>query len=94
MQRIERTKIQARNEGRAIRDGEFTTACAQACPSDAIVFGDLADPNSRVRKLHELERKYELLAELNTHPRNVYLARVVNPHPLLAADKSDEHGKH
>ncbi len=94
IQRIERTKIQARNEGRAIRDGEFTTACAQACPSDAIVFGDLADPNSKVRKLHGLGRKYALLAELNTHPRNVYLARVTNPNPVLAAEKSDEHGKH
>jgi MoCo/4Fe-4S cofactor protein with predicted Tat translocation signal len=104
VQRIERHKIQARNEGRPIRDGEFTTACAQVCPTDAIVFGDLADPESRVSKLHALNRKYPLLPDLNTHPRNVYLARISNPSPSMPAAKkaesghspadSDEHGKH
>ncbi len=78
VQRIQAVKITARNEGRALTDGEITPACAQSCPTQAIVFGDLNDPQSRVRKLHEHNRAYGILEELNVRPRTKYLGRVRN----------------
>jgi molybdopterin-containing oxidoreductase family iron-sulfur binding subunit len=84
VQRIERARILARNEKRLIRDGEFTTACAQACPSRAIVFGNLNDPKSEVSRLHQDGRRYDLLHELGTRPRTAYLARIRNPNPELS----------
>jgi len=84
VQRIQNAKITAKNQRVALEDGDIVTACQQACPSEAIVFGDLNDPNSRVTKLHEDRRAYALLnAELNTKPRNRFLARVRNPNPKL-----------
>ncbi len=83
VQRITRTRIEANNDRRRIEDGEVKTACQQACPTDAIVFGDLNDDKSRVRALHDRQRSYKMLWYLNTEPRNVYLARVRNPHPDL-----------
>jgi MoCo/4Fe-4S cofactor protein with predicted Tat translocation signal len=79
LQRIEAAKIAAGNERRAIRDSEITPACAQTCPSGAIVFGDLNDPQSRVAQRHALPRAYALLEELNIKPRTRYLARLRNP---------------
>ncbi|HSH34550.1 MAG TPA: hypothetical protein VLB31_13070, partial [Actinomycetota bacterium] len=70
---------QARMEDRPIRDGEFTTACAQACPSDAIVFGNVRDPESRVAKRKQDPRGYRILEELNVRPAITYLAKVVLP---------------
>jgi len=84
VQRIERARIQSRIEGRAIRDGELTTACEQACPAQAITFGSLNDANSAVARLHRDQRRYDLLHELGTLPRTAYLARVKNPNPELA----------
>ncbi len=84
VQRIQNTKIRAKNEKRDIADGEIKTACQQTCPTEAIVFGDLNDPKSRVQKLQKLPRSYALLGELNNHPRVQYLARVKNPNPELA----------
>jgi molybdopterin-containing oxidoreductase family iron-sulfur binding subunit len=80
VQRIKTVTIRARNEGwSALPDGLIVPACAQACPTDAIVFGDLNDPHSRVRKLHDHNRAYTLLDELNVKPRTKYLARLRNP---------------
>jgi molybdopterin-containing oxidoreductase family iron-sulfur binding subunit len=79
IQRIEAVKIASGNDKRPIRDGEIVPACAQTCPTQAIVFGDLADPNSRVAKLHRHDRAYGILTELDTRPRNLYLARLRNP---------------
>lgn len=83
VQRIQNVKIPAKNEKRKIRDGEIQPACAQACPTDAIVFGDMSDPTSRVSKLKALPRNYDVLAELNVKPRTSYLARITNPNPEL-----------
>jgi molybdopterin-containing oxidoreductase family iron-sulfur binding subunit len=89
VQRIQNVKIAAKNKlGDAdrgvIRDGAITSACQDACPSDAIVFGDLNDTTSKVRGRHDSKRAYAALAELNTKPRTVYLGRIKNPHPELA----------
>jgi MoCo/4Fe-4S cofactor protein with predicted Tat translocation signal len=83
VQRINRARIDARNQGRPIRDGEIKTACQAACPGEAIVFGDINDPASRVAKLKAEPRNYGLLAELNTRPRTTYLAQVKNPNPAM-----------
>ncbi len=84
VQRIERSRIDARVVGRKIADGEILTACQQGCPSQAIVFGSLNDPGSNVSKQHQDPRRYDLLHELGTRPRTAYLARVRNPNPELA----------
>jgi molybdopterin-containing oxidoreductase family iron-sulfur binding subunit len=84
VQRIEAAKIDADKENRAVRDGEIVTACQQACPTDAIVFGNMNDPNSKVSKRKATERDYQALADLNYRPRTSYTAAVINPNPELA----------
>ena len=84
VQRINKVRIDARNAGRPIKDGEIQTACQQACPADAIVFGDVNDPHSRVSRLKREPRNYGLLTELNTRPRTSYLGSVRNPNPEIA----------
>jgi MoCo/4Fe-4S cofactor protein with predicted Tat translocation signal len=83
VQRITRARIDSENEDRAIRDGDIQTACQQACPADAIVFGNLNDPRSRVARLQAESRNYSLLGELNTRPRTTYLTAVRNVNPEL-----------
>ena len=85
VQRINGARLEAKKEGRKVRDGEVVTACQQVCPADAIVFGDLNDPESRVSRLKKEPHEYGLLTELNTRPRTTYLARLKNPNPELAS---------
>jgi Fe-S-cluster-containing dehydrogenase component len=102
VQRIQNGKIKAKAEIRSGRragtvggplpDGEIETACQQACPTEAIVFGDLADKESRVAKLHADRRAYDLLPELYTKPRNRYLTRVLNPNPKMPRTVAKEGG--
>lgn len=93
-QRIQHAKIVAKNERRPITDGEIRTACQTACPTEAIVFGDLNDPESRVAQLHQNSRSYRMLEELNVGPRTAHLARVRNPNPELVEKTVHEHGSH
>ena len=73
IQRIRRAKEEAKLEGRQVRDGEVQPACAQTCPSEAMVFGNLADPKSRVARLSRSPRRFKLLEHLGTHPSLYYL---------------------
>ncbi len=91
VQRISERRIDTETasvrEGKDIRIGdELQTACQQSCPADAIIFGNLNDPNSRVSKLKAQPRNYSLLGDLNTRPRTTYLAEVRNPNPELEAE--------
>lgn len=83
IQRVREANRRSNVEDRPIRDGEVITACQQACPAGAIVFGDLADPDSRVSSVRRNPRRYELLAELAVKPRTSYLGRIRNPNPRL-----------
>jgi molybdopterin-containing oxidoreductase family iron-sulfur binding subunit len=83
IQRINRVKIAAEKEDREIHDGEILTACQQTCPAQAIVFGNINDPSSRVAKLKAQSRNYGLLTDLNTRPRTTYLAKLRNPNPEI-----------
>ncbi len=79
VQRINASRLAAERDNRPLRDGEIKTACQQACPAEAIVFGDLSDPGSRVSRRKREPTHYRLLEELNTRPRTTYLAKVRNP---------------
>jgi molybdopterin-containing oxidoreductase family iron-sulfur binding subunit len=86
IQRINASRITAEKQNRPIRDGEIVPACAQACPAQAIVFGNINDPASRVSRWKAEKLNYSLLANLNTRPRTTYLARLRNPNPELNRD--------
>jgi molybdopterin-containing oxidoreductase family iron-sulfur binding subunit len=94
VQRINQARIDAKREERDIRDGEVVTACQAVCPSDAIVFGNLNDPNSHVAKIKAQERNYGILEELNTRPRTTYLAALRNPNPELESTASHSTTEH
>ncbi|HWT02250.1 MAG TPA: TAT-variant-translocated molybdopterin oxidoreductase [Pyrinomonadaceae bacterium] len=79
VQRIQWAKIESEKEGRKVVDGEIQTACQAVCPTEAIIFGNINDPNSRVSRMKAEERNYSLLADLNTQPRTTYLAALKNP---------------
>jgi molybdopterin-containing oxidoreductase family iron-sulfur binding subunit len=83
VQRINLARVTSKLEDRQIRDGEVLTACQSACPTEAIVFGNINDPASAVSKLRASPLNYALLAELNTRPRTTYLAIVRNPNTEL-----------
>jgi molybdopterin-containing oxidoreductase family iron-sulfur binding subunit len=94
VQRITRAKIASEKEDRLVRDGEIVTACQQVCPAEAIVFGNINDPESRVAKLRTEALNYSLLGELNTRPRTTYLAALKNVNPALGGDAAgDAHGE-
>jgi molybdopterin-containing oxidoreductase family iron-sulfur binding subunit len=112
VQRIEEAKISAiahagASPNKLIPRDSFTTACAQACPNEAIVFGNIADPESKVSKMKEQDRNYRLLEYLNVNTRTSYLARIRNPNPKMPdagriavaslgheGKQNAEHGKH
>jgi molybdopterin-containing oxidoreductase family iron-sulfur binding subunit len=83
VQRISAAKIEADKENRQVRDGEIVTACQQACPAQAISFGNINDKQSKVAKLQADERSYQVLADQNTRPRTKYVAAVLNPNSEL-----------
>lgn len=85
VQRIREAEIQARIENRRIRDGEVVTACQQACPTRAIVFGSMTDPEAEVTRSLQQSRIYSVLNDLGTQPRTRYLARISNPNPAFQA---------
>ena len=87
-QRIQEAKIKQKVKARdsndvKVPDGAIKTACEQVCPTDSIVFGDVADPESRVSKRKKSELDYSVLGYLNTRPRTTYLARIRNPNPEM-----------
>jgi molybdopterin-containing oxidoreductase family iron-sulfur binding subunit len=85
VQRISEHRIDAERADTTIQDGELQTACQQSCPANAIVFGNLNDPNSQVNQWKGQARNYSLMGELNTRPRTTYLAEIRNPNPELEA---------
>ena len=91
VQRIEQAKIESKVENRPIPAGTLQTACQQACPTQAIVFGDINDAGSEVAQWKSDPLNYGLLEVLNTRPRTTYLAKISNPNPALAAEQGPGH---
>jgi len=86
VQRISTARIEAEKKNAPIRDGDVKTACQQACPAGAIVFGNIHDRTSRVAAMKAEPLEYGLLTDLNTRPRTTYLAKVWNPNPELGSE--------
>jgi len=83
-QRINAARIDSKKSGSPIADGQIKTACQQACPTQAIAFGNINDTDSEVSKWKSSPLNYGMLAELNTRPRTTYLARIKNPNPDIS----------
>jgi molybdopterin-containing oxidoreductase family iron-sulfur binding subunit len=83
VQRINAAKIDAERGDRKVRDGDIQTACQATCPTEAIIFGNINDTNSRVAKMKGEKLNYGMLADLNTRPRTTYLASLRNPNPEI-----------
>lgn len=92
VQRIEAAKIRSKVSGEPLTDGQIVTACQQVCPTQAIVFGNIADPGSKVSQAKAGARNYTLLEELNTRPRTSYLACIRNPGDTLADARNAKEG--
>ncbi|MCG8557493.1 MAG: 4Fe-4S dicluster domain-containing protein [Proteobacteria bacterium] len=96
VQRIQDVTIRAKREHRTIAEGEIRTACQQACPAEAIVFGDRNLPGGQLAALDQVDRRYKLLADIGTRPRTTYLAKIRNPNPNMgtgtASAKPETHG--
>jgi molybdopterin-containing oxidoreductase family iron-sulfur binding subunit len=90
VQRISAARIDAKTENRTIRDGEMLTACQQACPTEAISFGDLNDEDAEVTHLQEEPHNYALLGHLGTRPRTTYLTHLSNPNDPLEEVEENE----
>ncbi len=93
LQRINEAKHRAKVENKSLKDGDIVTACQQTCPADAIVFGNMLDPESKVSKVRQQNRDYSIIAELNNRPRTTYQAKIRNFNTALAAEKK-EHAEH
>ncbi|NQY74232.1 MAG: 4Fe-4S dicluster domain-containing protein, partial [Candidatus Margulisbacteria bacterium] len=91
VQRINEAKSDAKNETRLVRDGEIQTACQQACPADAIVFGNILDKKSKIYKLRSKQRTFSILEDLQLKPRTTYMASIRNPHPSFVTSNTVEH---
>jgi molybdopterin-containing oxidoreductase family iron-sulfur binding subunit len=78
VQRIQAGKLSAKRDGRKVADGDVKTACQTACPANAIVFGDMNDPNSEISKLYKNERSYHMLEEIGVKPSVSYLTKIRN----------------
>ena len=85
VQRINKARITAKRESRKIQDGEIVTACQSVCPSEAIVFGDINDPDSQISQAKASPLDFSLLEELGNRPRTTYIGRIRNPNPKLVA---------
>ena len=85
VQRVNRAKIDTKINTGSVKpaDGAVITACQQACPADAIYFGDLTDEQATVTQMKRNERNYLMLEELNVRPRTSYIAKLTNPNPAL-----------
>jgi molybdopterin-containing oxidoreductase family iron-sulfur binding subunit len=86
VQRINAAKFEAEKHDRKVQDGEIQTACQAACPTEAIIFGNINDPKSRVAKMKQEKSNFGMLADLNTRPRTTYLASLRNPNPEIQGE--------
>ncbi len=93
VQRIQYGKLEAKLQNRPVKDGDIKTACQQSCPTGAIVFGDLKDPNSEVSRLFQNERSYHMLDELNVQPSVAYMTKIRNKDEVKGTAKKDSHAK-